>query len=166
MLERTHTLAHRAALVDALRPYLERMDAPPASLAALERLRDVRAVAVVTGQQAGLFTGPLYTLYKAMTVLGLARRLEADLGRPVVPVFWIASEDHDWDEVNHAWILDRAGELARIRLTLQPAEHQMVGHIPLPAETAQQALRDAGRDRQGRYLRAAGAGVHLGRVPG
>lgn len=64
---------------------------------------------VTTGQQAGLFTGPLYTIYKALTAVRLAEVLEGDLGVPVLPVFWIASDDHDWDEVNHAFLLDGDG---------------------------------------------------------
>ena len=60
----------------------------------LERLRDPKSVVVIGGQQAGLLTGPLYTIYKAITLIQLARREEKRLGRPVIPVFWIAGEDH------------------------------------------------------------------------
>lgn len=56
--------------------------------------------AVVTGQQAGIFTGALYTVYKAITTIKLAREYEAVLKAPVVPVFWIASEDHDFQEIH------------------------------------------------------------------
>jgi bacillithiol biosynthesis cysteine-adding enzyme BshC len=90
----------RTALVEALRE--QNKDA-----AALERLAQPGAVAVVTGQQVGLFTGPAYTIYKALT----AARVAADLssrGRPAVPVFWLATEDHDWAEVNHCWIFNDA----------------------------------------------------------
>ena len=58
-----------------------------------------RSVAIVTGQQAGLFGGPIYTLLKAITAIKLARRVEQQHGVPVVPIFWIDAEDHDWDEV-------------------------------------------------------------------
>ena len=53
---------------------------------------------VITGQQPGIFTGPLYTIYKAVTTIGLARRLEERTGVATVPVFWVGSEDHDFDE--------------------------------------------------------------------
>lgn len=56
-------------------------------------------LAVVTGQQLGLFGGPAYTLYKAISAIKLSRRLSSELGVPVVPIFWLADEDHDFDEV-------------------------------------------------------------------
>jgi uncharacterized protein YllA (UPF0747 family) len=79
-------------------------------------------LAVTTGQQPGLFTGPLYTVYKALSAVALARRLEAAWGTPVVPVFWVAGDDHDFAEANHSWILDAQGDLAEIRLRERPAD--------------------------------------------
>lgn len=61
------------------------------------------AVAVVGGQQAGVLTGPLYSVHKAITVILLARRQREALGVPVVPVFWVAGEDHDLNEINHVY---------------------------------------------------------------
>lgn len=58
------------------------------------------ALAVVTGQQAGIFTGALYTVYKAITTIKLAKKLSETYNRPVVPIFWIASEDHDFEEIH------------------------------------------------------------------
>ena len=63
---------------------------------------------VTTGHQPVLLLGPLYVPYKALTAISLAARLEETLGAPVVPLFWIASDDHDWDEVGSATILDRS----------------------------------------------------------
>jgi bacillithiol biosynthesis cysteine-adding enzyme BshC len=72
---------------------------------ARERLTLPGAVAVTTGQQPGLFTGPLYTIYKALSAAALARILERQWQRPVVPVFWVAGDDHDFAEASHAsWI--------------------------------------------------------------
>lgn len=91
--------AARRALVAALRdtPGVVPDAAPQqASLAALE---SESTLAVVTGQQPGLFLGSLLTLYKATSVIGLARRLQTRLSRPVVPVFWIVSEDDDLSEI-------------------------------------------------------------------
>jgi bacillithiol biosynthesis cysteine-adding enzyme BshC len=74
---------------------------------------------VTTGQQPGLFTGPLYSLFKALTAIRLADSLEAVLERPVVALFWIASEDHDWEEADHATILDLANDLRTVRVPAQ-----------------------------------------------
>jgi bacillithiol synthase len=79
--------------------------ASPARGPVLERLAQPGASAVTSGQQPGLFTGPLYTIYKALSTAGLARLLERQWQRPVVPVFWVAGDDHDFAEASHAsWI--------------------------------------------------------------
>lgn len=76
---------------------------------------------VTTGQQPGLLTGPLFSVYKALTAIHLAHRLEAETGRPVLPVFWVASEDHDWAESGHAVVLNRFEESQRIEAVPQQA---------------------------------------------
>ncbi|MCL6515368.1 bacillithiol biosynthesis cysteine-adding enzyme BshC [Alicyclobacillus sp.] len=127
--------ALRARVVTALEAYMRALGANEAALAQLERLRDPNSLVVVTGQQAGLFTGPMYTAYKAMSAIGLARRLEEATGRPVVPVFWVAAEDHDWAEVNHAHVVDGADEIRRVQLATRVPERQMVHHArPRPDE--------------------------------
>lgn len=75
---------------------------------------------VTTGQQAGLLTGPLYTIYKALSAVRLARALEPVLEKPVAPVFWVASSDHDWNEVNHIRVLDVENRLHRLELVEAP----------------------------------------------
>lgn len=96
----------RAELAALLTAQQQGRQAPPAALAASARLADPASVAVVTGQQAGLFGGPLFTLLKALTAIKLARQVERDHGVPAVAVFWIDAEDHDWDEVSTAGVLD------------------------------------------------------------
>lgn len=76
---------------------------------------------VTTGQQPGLFTGPLYTVHKILSAVKLARALESALGRPVAPLFWVASDDHDWEEANHVYLLDRRQSLRRVELGSDPA---------------------------------------------
>ncbi len=92
----------RGALVEALRRQNERFLAQdPALQAAIAALQEPTTFTVTTGQQLGWLTGPLYTLVKAAHTLQLARELTRILGPPyrVVPVFWLASEDHDAEEV-------------------------------------------------------------------
>lgn len=96
----------RREIADVIAAQQARRGAPPAARAAGERLADAQAVAIVTGQQAGAFGGPLYTLLKAITTLQLARRVAAEHQVPVVPVFWVDAEDHDWDEVRACTVLD------------------------------------------------------------
>ena len=98
--------------VSVLLPQLAGRRAPTAALDAAARLARPGAVAVVTGQQAGLFGGPLYTLLKAITALRLARWVEAEFDAPAVPIFWVESEDHDWAEIRSATFLDRHASLA------------------------------------------------------
>jgi len=73
-----------------------------------ERLADPTTRVVVTGQQPGLFGGPLYTLTKMVAAQRWAEELTA-AGQPAVAVFWVATEDHDWDEVARTTLLTRSG---------------------------------------------------------
>ena len=102
---RAHTRS-RDAIADIIHAQQQRRGAPADAIAAGARLRDPQTVAVVTGQQAGLFGGPLFTLLKALTAIELANSLRNEHGVPSVPVFWIDAEDHDWDEVKSCGVLD------------------------------------------------------------
>ena len=75
------------------------------------------AVAVVTGHQPGLFTGPMFALYKAITAIMLARTLN-ESGISAVPVFWVAAEDHDHEEIRSAFVLNRESQLHELRVDL------------------------------------------------
>lgn len=86
------------SIASVLETYNRSIGATENTLENISKLKE-GAYAVVTGQQAGIFTGPLYTLYKAITTIKLAKQWEKDLGAPVVPIFWIASEDHDFHEI-------------------------------------------------------------------
>jgi len=105
-----------------------------------DKLASGEVLAVTTGQQPGLFTGPLYTIYKALSVIALARRLERDRGVRVVPVFWVAGDDHDFAEANHATFLNTGGDLARIVLRERPAEAPL---LPLARERGGDEIRAA-----------------------
>ncbi|MGF9976123.1 bacillithiol biosynthesis cysteine-adding enzyme BshC [Viridibacillus arvi] len=92
----------RAELVKVIREFMEPLEKSVKVEQHLKELED-NAVVVVGGQQAGLLTGPLYSVHKAISVLLLAKEQRAKLDIPVVPVFWIAGEDHDIDEINHTF---------------------------------------------------------------
>ncbi len=88
----------------------------------LDRLFSPGSLCVTTGQQPGLFTGPLMTIYKAMSAIALAQRCEERLQRPVVPVFWVAGDDHDLAEANHTHILGTTNELEHLTLRSRPPD--------------------------------------------
>ena len=96
--------------------------AAPGVETSLARLHQPGTLAVTTGQQPGLFTGPLYTVYKALSAAALAASLEARWRRAVVPVFWLAADDHDFAEAAEASWLDSDGELHTVRLRERPAD--------------------------------------------
>ena len=114
----------RDAIADLLGAQQERRGAPAAARAAAASLRDPKSVAIVTGQQAGLFGGPLFTLLKALTALRLAARVRESHGIPAVAVFWIDSEDHDWDEVRGCGLLDASLAPRTVALGELPGAHQ------------------------------------------
>ncbi len=87
---------------------------------------------IITGQQPGLFLGPMYTLYKAVTAVALARRMRERHGVPCVPVFWVASEDHDFDEVRWFAYTTSDGQLIREFYTPRDAEGRAEDIAGLP----------------------------------
>lgn len=95
----------RNAAAEAIETFNRHYDAPEESLLQASRLRDSKALAVVTGQQLVLYGGPLFTVYKTLTAILYARRWERLLDRPVVPVFWLADEDHDFLEATQLGFL-------------------------------------------------------------
>ena len=107
-----------------------RRGAPPAAQAAAQKLADTQTVAVVTGQQAGLFGGPTFTLLKALTALKLAAKVSRDHRVPCVAVFWIDAEDHDWDEVRACQVFDESLNPQTIALPARKAgEHMPVASV-------------------------------------
>jgi bacillithiol biosynthesis cysteine-adding enzyme BshC len=114
------------------------------------------AVAVVSGQQVGLFGGPAYSVYKALTAIQIAEELTIG-GIEAVPVFWMATEDHDLEEVRHTSWFD-GGKLIRFELPDGNEEGRPVGRIPLGAEGQRLArgaadlLEKEGGDLLAQYL--------------
>lgn len=110
----------RQLLCNALEAANKSWGASAATLGNIELLRDADCLTVVSGQQAGLFTGPLYTIYKALSAVKLAGCL-AQRGTKAVPVFWIATEDHDFPEVATAEFIGCDCRLASV--SVDPAMH-------------------------------------------
>jgi bacillithiol biosynthesis cysteine-adding enzyme BshC len=113
---------------------------PPDHPELLRRLGEPEAVVVTTGQQPALFTGPLYTIHKALSAGALAELLEERWSRPVIPVFWAAGDDHDFAEANHAWWIGPDGALAGAALPARPAEAPLT---PMYREPLGPAVLDA-----------------------
>lgn len=126
--------ARRAEVIEALRGINGDSEA-------LRRLAQPGTVAIVTGQQVGLFGGPAYTLYKALTAAKLAAQL-TESGTPAVPVFWLATEDHDFAEIDHCWVFTQDRQPVRIASAPSSGSPLPVGPIPI-AQPPVEALRDA-----------------------
>jgi bacillithiol biosynthesis cysteine-adding enzyme BshC len=159
----TRTQRHprnRDAVADLLQAQQRRRGAPEAALSATAQLRDPRSVAIVTGQQAGLFGGPLFTLLKAISAIRLAEHVRAEHQVPAVALFWIDAEDHDWDEVKSCSVLDadlkplaiaagdppattHDGPVARVKLDESVAAALSALESALPATEFRQAMLDS-----------------------
>lgn len=148
---RAFPAAHRMALADALRRQYGALDRPQAVQDNLDRLARSGTLTVTTGHQLCLFGGPLFVLLKVLNAVRLARDLSTE-ARPVVPVFWMATEDHDLAEVDHVllrgqrvqWAAQAGGPVGRMPLTgiataLQQAE-QLLGP---QADSVRRLLRQA-----------------------
>ncbi|AZN40515.1 bacillithiol biosynthesis cysteine-adding enzyme BshC [Paenibacillus albus] len=140
-------------LADALARYNAVMNNnQPAVKSNIDAIR-AGAPVVVTGQQAGLWTGPLLVIHKAVTVIAAAREAASKLGTPVVPVFWIAGEDHDWDEANHAYVRSASAsseaepsKLGRIAIKRPSGARSSVSRTKLAPDAWADALQHLSRE--------------------
>jgi bacillithiol biosynthesis cysteine-adding enzyme BshC len=129
---RTRYQMRREDVAAVLRRSHARLGASAATIENLDRLAQPTTFVVIGGQQPGLLTGPLYTVYKAISIIRLAEALRRQYPHEFVPLFWNASDDHDWAEVNHAYVVDGAARLQRLEYHLDPQfEGWAVGEIPL-----------------------------------
>lgn len=129
--------SRRAEIVAALEPQNN-------GSAALAKLSQPGTVAVVTGQQAGLLSGPIYTVFKALTAIKLANELNSR-GVSAVPVFWLATEDHDLAEVDHAFVYDQNASPSRVAVKSACLQNIPVGNVVLeefPLSSLEQGLGD------------------------
>lgn len=129
-----------AQLFDVLQAQQARLPRCEARTASLGRLRS-GAAAVVTGQQVGLFLGPLYSLYKAASAIRVAQALEEETGTPVVPVFWLQTEDHDLAEIASVQVPRLHGDFATLQVSFPENNRIPVAHHVLPSDV-DDALED------------------------
>ena len=134
----TRMSRNRTQLAAVVARQLDRRNAPDAARKAASLLASDQTVAIVTGQQAGLFGGPLYTLLKAITAIQQARRVQAEHGTPAIAVFWVDAEDHDWEEIRTARVLDQDFSLRQITLT----DLDGAGSRPVASLTMDSGIQD------------------------
>jgi len=145
----------RTEVASILREQNIALGAAAETLANLEKL-EKGAVAVVSGQQVGLFSGPAYSVYKALSAAQIAEELTR-AGIPAVPVFWMATEDHDLEEVRHTTWFEN-GKLRRFELPVPAEAGKPVGKIKLGpaveqlAQEAAEILASQGSDLLAQFL--------------
>ncbi|HEX6981462.1 MAG TPA: bacillithiol biosynthesis cysteine-adding enzyme BshC [Balneolaceae bacterium] len=127
---------NRRATAEILAAFNKKFDVNQAALDNIERLKDEDALAIVTGQQLGVYGGPIYTVLKAISAIHLARQMEQRFERPVIPVFWLADEDHDYDEIRRLYLLEN-DELKQFELPPKTNHLAPVAELQVPLEVDQ-----------------------------
>ncbi|MCG7407809.1 bacillithiol biosynthesis cysteine-adding enzyme BshC [Paenibacillus sp. ACRRX] len=136
------TRVNRSELAEVLERYQKLVNPAPEAMQSLSRLKEEDALVIVGGQQGGLFMGPLLMIYKAISIIRMSQEAEQRLGRPVVPVFWLAGEDHDYDEVNHTYVLTTDPAIQRIRVDKDTDKRMPVSQLHLSDEAWQAVLKE------------------------
>ncbi|RXI98112.1 bacillithiol biosynthesis cysteine-adding enzyme BshC [Anaerobacillus alkaliphilus] len=131
----------REALTEHLLMFNKNYQCSTETVVNIEKFLDDRTVVVVGGQQAGVLTGPLYTIHKIITILKFAKRQEELLQVPVLPVFWIAGEDHDFEEINHIYSVD-AGKLHKRKVKEENQTKKSVSELTLNKDAITKLVRD------------------------
>lgn len=130
---------NRKALAACIENYMERFPTSNETRKSLEKLQNDKSTVVIGGQQAGLLTGPLYTIHKVISILKLAEQQERNLGTPVIPVFWIAGEDHDFLEINHVYA-EAGRKMKKVNFPEQKGLKKMASDIVYNKEEMQKWL--------------------------
>lgn len=120
----------REKLVALLTDMNRKWGAKESTFRQIDRLQQDDAVVVIGGQQAGLLSGPLYTIHKIISIIKFARQQEEKLNVPVIPLFWIAGEDHDYDEINHIYNIVN-NKLEKRRIEQEEWLKRSVSHIQI-----------------------------------
>jgi bacillithiol synthase len=126
-IARAHNQPRDPAITGIIATQQAARGAPARAREVAARLADPRAVVIATGQQAGVFGGPLFTLLKAVTAIQLATKVSQEHNIPAVPVFWVDAEDHDWEEIRSCTVLD--AEFQARTITLPNVEG--AGELPI-----------------------------------
>jgi len=148
--------ARRTRVADVLERQNRTWDASPKTLENIARLRR-GASALVTGQQVGLFGGPLFSIFKALSTVKLAQEA-TDAGSDCVPIFWLATTDHDLDEISHVSILGPEGSLQKLSATTRGLPDAPVGRVTFGPEiepVVEAAARLVGDSEVTKFLREA-----------
>ncbi|PYZ93249.1 bacillithiol biosynthesis cysteine-adding enzyme BshC [Salipaludibacillus keqinensis] len=132
----------REKVIEALHAFNKKFHPSERAYQQIERLKDPKSVTVVGGQQAGMLTGPLYTVHKIISILLEAKNLESQLQVPVIPIFWIAGEDHDIDEVNHTYFYD-GDHSKKIRISERNDVKTSASERYINTSEAKKALKEA-----------------------
>jgi bacillithiol biosynthesis cysteine-adding enzyme BshC len=123
-IEQRKVTTNRTLLVEVLKQQYAALDTTPEVNANIELLADAKTFTITTGHQLNIFTGPLYFIYKIVTAINLAKDLKKQFPEyNFVPVYWMATEDHDFEEINHVKVEDRM-------LTWETAAAGATGRIP------------------------------------
>lgn len=139
--ERTATRADKAEVAEAIRNYNRKHGGAPETLALIDQIAEGAPV-VIGGQQAGLWTGPLLVIHKAVSIMKAAKSASDQLGVQVVPVFWIAGEDHDWDEANHAYVITAEQELQKLAAARPEGPRTSVSRTVIDQTAWEQLLQE------------------------
>ncbi len=132
---RLDNYGNRSSIVKILEDQNRRFSLSEASQKNLETLSRDNCLAVVTGQQAGIFGGPLYTVYKILTGIKLCEKMQSSYPDfSFIPVFWMEVGDNDYREINHIQLLDMTNQVKRLQLPDTPGDNRSVYLRSIPEE--------------------------------
>ncbi len=136
----------RHLICDILDKQNKAFKSKPETFRSIEKLRQDDTLVIFSGQQPGLFGGPLLTLVKAIGIVKKAILLQSQTGKTVVPIFWIACDDHDFEEVNHSWLPGRDGTVEKVSYLSEDLPAVSVADICFDDETGYNKLIEQTKD--------------------
>ncbi len=135
-----HDRFNRKELLRVLTSYNVSIDNHDFAFKQIAKLEDPTSKVVIGGQQAGVLTGPMLAIYKAIHIIKMAKEAETRLGTPVIPVYWIAGEDHDWDEVNHVTQFTSDNAIKQYKFQHDPIGRNSISHISISSKELKQFI--------------------------